>query len=83
MEFPRISNHHDIDMITIDVSGEGSTMSIVSRSYFLAQLILILCDRVEKKCEVMHDYQFFPTKLDTNDEKTSCLFYNTERDLEP
>ena len=39
----------------LDVSGEGSTMSIVSRSYFLAQLILILCDRVEKKCEVMQD----------------------------
>ena len=30
-------------------------MSIVSRSYFLAQLLLILCDRVEKNCEVIQD----------------------------
>ena len=44
-----------ITMILIWSSPLGETMSIVSRSYFLTQLILTFCDRVEKNCEVIKD----------------------------
>ena len=44
-----------ITMILIWSSPLGETMSIVSRSYFLTQLILTFCDRVEKHCEVIKD----------------------------
>ena len=47
-----ISNHHNNDMMSAAL---GETMSIVSRSYFLTQLILTFCDRVEKHCEVIKD----------------------------
>ena len=61
------------------MKGEGRTiMSIVSISYFLAQLIFILCEKFEKNCEVIQDDE----DLTRTDEKCQFPFkYNVNGQL--